>query len=135
VATETPGSGANEAPGLFASLRRFAATAVDILRTRLELLAAEVEEESLRLAQVAFWGLLALFFLALAAVMLTLLVVVVFWDSHRITAIALLCIAYGGAGVAIAAGVRSKLRSGSKLFSASLAEFDKDRERLKTPDV
>ena len=74
-------------------------------------------------------------FLALAAVMLTLLVVVLFWDSHRITAITLLCVAYAGAGVAIAAAVRTRLRSGSKLFSASLAELAKDRERLRSPDA
>ena len=135
MATETPGSGPNEAPGLLAALRRLATTTVDILRTRLELLAVEVEEESLRLAQIAFWGLLALFFIMLAAIMLTLLVVVLFWDSHRVTVICLLAAAYAGIAVAIGFGVRQKLRAGSKLFSASLAELAKDREQLKSRDV
>ena len=135
MATQTPGAGPNEAPGLLASLRRFTTTAVEILRTRLELLAAEVQEESLRLAQLAFWGLLALFFLALGVIMLTLVVVVVFWDSHRVLVAALLAAAYLGVGLAIGVWVRTKLRAGSKLFSASLAELTKDREQLKSPNV
>lgn len=135
MATQTQGPGPSEAPGLLASLRRLTTTAVEILRTRLELLGAEVQEESLRLAQIAFWGLLALFFLVLGVIMLTLVVVVVFWDSHRVMVVALLATAYLGAGLALGVWVRTKLRAGSKLFSASLAELAKDREQLKAPNV
>ena len=135
MAIEPPGPGPNEAPGVLASLRRLTATAVDILRTRLELLAAEVQEEGLRLAQIAFWALLALFFLVLGAIMLTLLVVVLFWDTHRIMVVALLAAVYVGVGLAIGFWVRTKLRAGSKLFSASLAALAKDHEHLTSRDV
>jgi uncharacterized membrane protein YqjE len=135
VATEEPGSGPAAAPGLLASLRNLAADAVAILRTRLELLSAEVEEESLRVARLAFWGLVALLFLAFSLVMLTLLVVVLLWDTHRVMVVALLAVGYLGVGLAIGFWVRSKLHSGSKLFSASLAELAKDHEQLTSRDV
>jgi uncharacterized membrane protein YqjE len=134
VATEPP-PGPSEAPGLLASLRRLAATTVDILRTRLELLAVELQEEGLRLAQIAIMAVVALFFLVLGVIMLTLLLVVLFWETHRVMVVALLAAGYLGLGVAIAFGARSRLRTGTKLFAASLAELSKDRERLRPPDA
>lgn len=135
MATEESATGPDAAPGLLASLRNLAANAVAILRTRLELLGTEVEEESLRLAQLAFWGLVAILFLTFFLIMLTLLVVVLFWDTHRVMVVALLAVGYLGAGLAVGFWVRSKLRSGSKLFSASLAELAKDHEQLTSRHV
>ena len=116
-------------------MRRLAATVIEILHTRLELLAVEVQEEELRLARIVWWGFIALFFLALAVLMLTLLIVVLFWDTHRMPVVALLAGAYGAVGLGLGLWVRAKLRAGSKLFSASLAELAKDRERLMSRDV
>jgi uncharacterized membrane protein YqjE len=130
VATEDPGTGPAAAPGLIASLRNLAANAVAILRTRLELLATELEEESLRLARLAFWGLVALLFFTFALIMLTLLVVVLFWDTHRVLVIALLAFAYLAIAAGIGFRVRAELRTGSKLFSGSLSELAKDGEQL-----
>ena len=120
---------AAQSPGLLASLRNLAATAVGILQTRLELLATEVEEERLRILQLLLWGCAALFFLMLGALMLTLLVVVLFWDSYRVTVILLLAATFLAIGVAVARAVRSKARN-SRLFSGSLSELSKDREQL-----
>ena len=131
MAIQEPGTRPELAPpGLLASLRSLVATAVDILRTRLALLATEVEEEGLRWARLAFLGLTALLLLFLGLITFTLLIVIVFWDSHRILAAGLLTALYLGGGLGIGLYVRSGLRGGSKLFSASLAELDKDRERL-----
>jgi uncharacterized membrane protein YqjE len=122
-------------PGLLASLRSLVATAVDILRTRLALLATEVEEESLRLARLVFLGLIALLLLTLGLLTFTLLIVILFWDTHRIMAGSLLTVLYFGGALGIALYVRSGLRSASRLFSASLAELDKDREKLASRHV
>ena len=130
MAAEESGPDAAQSPGLLASLRNLAATAVGILQTRLELLATEVEEERLRILQLLLWGCAALFFLMLGALMLTLLVVVLFWDSYRAPVILLLAAAFLAIGVAVALAVRGKARS-SRLFSGSLAELSKDREELK----
>jgi uncharacterized membrane protein YqjE len=130
VGTEEQQPGSDPAPGLLASLRSLAANAVGILRTRLELLGTEVEEESLRLAQLAFWALVALLFLTLGLFTFTLLVVVLFWDTHRVMAASLLTALYLMAGIGIGLWVRARLHAGSNLFSASLAELGKDRDKL-----
>ena len=125
-------SGPDAAPshGLLASLRNLVATAVGILQTRLELLATEVEEERLRLLQIALWAVIAVFLLALGILTLTLFVVILFWDTHRVLVTGLLAVLYLVLGAAIGLAARSKARAKSKLFSASLAELAKDREQL-----
>jgi uncharacterized membrane protein YqjE len=135
VATEESRSGPDAAPGLFASVRGFAANALEVLRTRLELLATELEEESVRLARLAFWGAVALLFLGFSLIMVSLLIVVLFWDTHRVAAIAILALGYLGAGLAIGFWVRGNLRARSKLFSASTAELAKDRDQLSSRHV
>lgn len=119
-----------ETPGLLQSLRNFAATLVALLQTRFDLLATELEEERLRLAQVLLWGCVALVFLVLGVVMLTFFVVALFWDTHRVLVSGLLALIYLAIGVAAALVARSRARARSKLFSASLAELATDREQL-----
>jgi len=130
VPAEESGPDAAPSHGLLASLRNLAATAVGILQTRLELLATEVEEERLRLLQIALWAVIAVFLLALGILTLTLFVVILFWDTHRVLVIGLLAVLYLVLGAAIGLAARSKARAKSKLFSASLAELAKDREQL-----
>lgn len=122
--------GAAESPGLLASLRRLAATLVAVLQTRLELLATEVEEERVRLTRLVLLGIAATFFLALGILTLTLFVIVLFWDTHRLLVSGLLAVIYLAAGLAIAFAARREAAARSRLFSASLAELAKDRERL-----
>lgn len=119
-----------QSPGLVQSLRRLAATLVALLQTRLELLATELEEERVRLVQVLLWGCIALAFLLLGVVMLTLFVVVLFWDTHRVLVSGLLALTFIAIGLAAAAVARSRARARSRLFSASLAELANDREQL-----
>jgi uncharacterized membrane protein YqjE len=120
---------------LLASLRSLAASAIAILRTRLDLLATEVEEARVRVARLVFWGVLALVFLSVGLMMFTLLVVVLFWDTYRVTVVALLAVGYFALGLGIVLWVRANLRSGPKLFAASLSEFAKDQEQLTSRDV
>ncbi len=130
MAAEESGPDAAQSPGLLASLRNLAATAVGILKTRLELLATEVEEERLRLLQILFWAVIAVLFLALGILMVTLFFIVLFWDTHRVLMTGILAALYFLLAVVIGRAVCSMARAKSKLFSASLAELAKDRERL-----
>ena len=130
MAAEESGPDAAQSPGLLASLRNLAATAVGILQTRLELLATEVEEERLRLLQIVFWAVIAVFFLVLGILMVTLFFVVLFWDTHRVLVTGMLAALFLALGVVTGLAVRSRARAKSKLFSASLAELAKDREQL-----
>lgn len=111
-----------QSPGLVQSLRRLAATLIALLQTRLELLANELEEERVRLVQVLLWGCIALAFLLLGVVMLTLFVVVLFWDTHRVLVsglLALTFIAIGLAAVAVALSFSTKHRPSLDLGRAA----------------
>lgn len=118
--------------GLMASVRRLLSTATSIASTRLELLANELHEERLRLTQMLFFALSALFCFGMAMLLLTLLVVVLFWDEHRLAALGVMSALFLASGALMIALLRSKAEAGSKLFSASLAELAKDREQLGT---
>ena len=130
MAADESGPDAARSTGLLASLRNLAATVAEVLQTRLELLANEVEEERLRLLQIVSWAAISMFFLALGILMATLFVVVLFWDTHRVLVTGLLAVLYLGAGVAAGLAARRRARGRSKLFSGSLAELAKDREQL-----
>jgi uncharacterized membrane protein YqjE len=116
--------------GLFASVKTLASTLLGIAQTRLELLASEMEEDRLRMARLMFLSLLAFFFFCLGMVLITLLIIAVFWDTYRLLTIGLIAAIYIGLAVGLAVYVMRELRRKPKLFSASLAEFIKDRAML-----
>ena len=116
--------------GLLTSLKQLVATLVAVVQTRLELLANEVQAEKLRLTQLLLLCISALFFLACAVLLLTVLVVVALWDTHRLLAIGGFAALYLGMGVGFALAARARASAGTQLFVASLAEFEKDRDRL-----
>lgn len=126
---QEPGSG-EAAGGIIQSLRNLAATLVGVLHTRLELLVTEIEEERVRLLQLVLWGAGALFFLGVAFLLLVMLLIVVFWDSHRIVVIAVLAGLALAAGIGMAVGARHRMHGRSRLFSASLDELARDRDQL-----
>lgn len=119
-------------PGLMGSVRRLLSTLTSIVSTRLELLANELQEERLHLTQMLFFALLALFCFGMGILLLTVFIVVLFWDDHRLAALGVLSALFFVLGALIAALLRSKAQAKSRLFSASLAELAKDRERLGT---
>ncbi len=120
----------SEGRGLLDSGKRLLATLVGLLTTRLELLANEWEEERLRLAQLFFFSLFAMFCCATGALLLTALIVVIFWDEHRIATLAIMGMFFLASGAGMVMLVRNRLERGSKLFAASLTELGKDSEFL-----
>jgi uncharacterized membrane protein YqjE len=119
--------------GLLFSSRRLLAAGVMILRTRLEILAAELEEEKLRLSAIALTGALAVFFLCFGIIFLVVFLTVLFWDSRLLvlgTATALFFVF----GIAALMRVASEIRAKSELFSGSLAELRRDLEALRSPE-
>jgi len=123
-----PGTPADS--GLLAALRRLATTVVDLLRTRLGLLAAELEEERGRVVRFLILAVSAGFFLALGIVSLTFFVILLAWESRPVLVAGLLTAAYLVIGVVLAVKARSIIFTKSGLFSASLAELKKDRDGL-----
>lgn len=131
--SDTP-SGARAAPpggGLAASLRRLVATLIEILQTRLELLATEYEEERAWLRSLLLYAVVAVFFLAFGTLLLTLFVVLLFWDEYRLIAVGGVALFYLLVGLGAWALLRAKARSRPRFLSATIAELGKDRAALR----
>jgi uncharacterized membrane protein YqjE len=121
---------AEKSAGLMESLKRLASTLTSIVSTRLELLASELQEERLWLTQMSLYALFAIFCFGMGLLLLTIFVVVLFWDDHRLAVLGGLCILFIVLGALMANILRVKARSRPKLFSVSIAELSKDREQL-----
>lgn len=119
-----------ESTGLIESSKRVAGTLLAILQTRLELLSNEIEEERLRVGQMLFYASITLFFFGLSIMLLTALVVVVFWDNHRLLVLGIFAALYFVAGLLLLNALRRAAEQKPVLFSASLAELTDDRNRL-----
>jgi uncharacterized membrane protein YqjE len=123
-----------EDPGLINSLRGVVSTLIDIVSTRLELLANEWEEERLYLTRMLLISLSMLFCFGLGIILLTFFIIVIFWDDHRLAVLGLLTVLFFAMGALMALLLRHTVSSKAKLFSVSLAELTKDREQLGAKD-
>ncbi|MBW8077775.1 MAG: phage holin family protein [Gallionella sp.] len=121
---------AEQRAGLMESVKRLAVTLSAIVSTRLELLSNELQEERLYLARVFFLSVSAAFCFGLAVLLLTVFIVVLFWDDHRLAALGSLSVFFLCLGASVLVLLRGQKRAKSKLFSTSLAELAKDREQL-----
>ncbi|MBW8458511.1 MAG: phage holin family protein [Thiobacillus sp.] len=119
-----------ESRGLLDSLSTLAATLVAIVHTRLELLSADLEEDRLHVLSLLVLALAALFFIGVGVVLAAILLVVAFWDSHRLLALGSLAGFFLAAGVGAWAYALHKARTKPRLFAASLSELVKDRQQL-----
>jgi len=115
---------------MLGSVRELARSLLSIVETRARLAANELEEQAVRLVEIALWFALAILFLSVALVFLSVLVLLAFWDSNRMFAAGLLAVLYLGVGGACAVVARGRLRERPALFSATVAELGKDLEHL-----
>ena len=118
------------AGGLFESLKTLSVSLVGIVHTRLELLSTDIAEEREHLITLLLLVQLALFFLGVGILLLALLIVVAFWESHRLLALGGLTGLFLLASAGTAWLAVHKTRTRPRLFEASLAELSKDRQHL-----
>jgi uncharacterized membrane protein YqjE len=59
-----------------------------------------------------------------------LVIIFVFWDTHRVLASIVVTSAFFAIAIVAGAVLRSKVRSKPRLLDATLAELAKDREQL-----
>lgn len=123
-------SASTRGTGLWASLQRLLATSAEILHTRVDILSTELEEEGLRIKELLLYERASLFFFGLGLLLATLFVILAFWDTHRLSVLAAFAVFYMAIGAGIALVARHKLKTRPRLFSATLSELGKDRDRL-----
>jgi uncharacterized membrane protein YqjE len=116
--------------GLLRSLGNLLATIVGIAHTRMELLTTELQEEVHRVGEILVWTLIALLAAGIGLFMAALVVIFLFWDTHRLLAsIAVTAVFFVIALVAVGV-MRTKVRHKPKMLDGTLAELAKDRELL-----
>ena len=121
-------------PRLAESLHGIIDAGLQTAQTRLELLAVELQEEKLRLTGLALNTVLAGLLLGFGLVFLMIFLTVLFWEEHRLLALGISTAVCIGGGLLAASNAARAFRSGTKLFTASLAEFARDRAALRKPD-
>jgi uncharacterized membrane protein YqjE len=128
VSDETPGYA--PAGGLRRALARVGVAMVELARTRLELAALDFSEERERTKLRLILAIVAATFLAFAVLCASALIVVMFWDTHRIAAIGAVTAAHFAIGAGALLRLRASQRTAPPPFQASLAELERDRQWL-----
>lgn len=116
--------------GLLGSIKRLLSTLTSVASTRLELLANELYEERLHLEQMLLYFVSALFCFGMTIMLLTVFIVVLYWDDHRLLLLGGLSTVFLVAGLMLAMRLQKIMQNKSKLFSVSLAELAKDKYLL-----
>ncbi len=132
MAPQNGAEAASRPTGFFDLVRSLVSTVIGLLQTRLDLACTELEEERERLKEIVLLAAILFFCAALGVLLLTVLVVTIFWDSHRFYVLGGFAVFYLGVALIAARMIRRKALSRPKLFSATLAELAKDSERLRS---
>jgi uncharacterized membrane protein YqjE len=116
--------------GLLDSLTAFAASLVAIIHTRLDLMSTDLEEEREHWQSLLVLTLTALFCLGVGVILVTILFVVIFWDTHRLLVLGAFAGLFLAGGALAWRFAVNKAKTKPKLFAASLSELLKDRQQL-----
>lgn len=119
-------------PDLLARVRRLGVTLLDLLQTRVELLAIELEEEKHRLIAVLIWVAALIFFGMLAVILITFAIVAACPAPARPWILAGFCLLYAGLAVRAAFQLRKQLRDRPAPFAGSVSELKKDAKWLRS---
>ena len=112
------------------SAARLGASLLGMARTRLELASIEFAEERNRIQQQLALLIAASGLLMFAVLFAATWVIVYFWDTNRLTAIAIVALVFAAAGTVLLLLRSQAARAAPTPFSATIAEFDRDRVAL-----
>lgn len=112
------------------SPRRLGVVLLRLLRSHVELLGIELQEQKAQIIRLAILAGLTLVFALLLLLGLSALLVLAFWDSHRLLVCAALCVFYLGAGAFCLLRLSAELDHDAPPFQASVDELARDQERL-----
>ena len=121
--------------GLLHSIKHLAQSLIGAAQTRLEILATDLEEERVRLEQMLLVALAAAFCLIMGVVLCVALIVLFYWDTHRLAAVGILAAGFLGTGALLGWILRDKAKSRPKPFAATRGELAKDRDMLREPEA
>jgi uncharacterized membrane protein YqjE len=117
--------------GLTGSLRQLASSLAATLHSRVELFALEIGRERDRAVRLVVIAVAGLFFFMLAAFTATVLVIIVFWDSHRIAAAGTLFLIDLVAGLLLLKLARKEAAKAARPFESTREQLRQDRDALR----
>lgn len=121
------------AGGLLNSAQNFLNLWLRLLHTRIQIVATEFEEERERIKMLVLYGVLALVFISLGLITLTLFVTLWLWELYGVQALGIIGLILLATGIGIALRARHHERCRPRLFATTLAELSKDRQTLRDP--
>lgn len=116
------------------SARALGASLLALLQARVELAGVELAEEAEHGKRLVVLAVVAAFFLGAGLVLFAFLVVVLFWETHRLAAIAGVTLAYSGVGAWALLRLRRIARERPPPFSATRSEFRNDLDMIRGRD-
>jgi uncharacterized membrane protein YqjE len=116
--------------GLLGSANHLLAVLVSAAETRVGILATELQEERVRLGRLLLVGGAALFCLGLGTVLLSVFLVVLYWDSDRLAVLGLLSGLFLGLGVVNAVVLAIIARGQKRPLGETVEVLAKDRQSL-----
>jgi len=122
-----------QAGGLASALRDVAGSVFAMASTRVELAAVEMQEAAQRGMRIAVLALVGALFALLALAFAGAFVVVVFWDTHRIAAMAAVLAVYAGIATFAMARAVALARSMPRPLDETRRTLAADRELFRTP--
>ena len=123
---------ADKPRGLVTSLSGVVSSVLALARTRIELLAVELQQEKVRLIDLLLRAAVAVVLALLALGTLTAGLVYLLWPWSPLAAFAGLTLLYAVGATWLLLGIRRELKGGSKPFAGTLAELEKDRACFRT---
>lgn len=126
----SPDPQTDRAGGLFGSIRRLMANLLEVLQTRLEILSLDITEERFHLARMVVVILAVLFCFQVGVFLAVLFIVLSAADEHQLAAIGIAAFVLLFLAVVGALWLWRWLKTRPPLFAATIAELQKDRDRM-----
>jgi len=129
----TPGAtvgSSQPALGVMDSIRTGLATTARLVRTRLDIISIELEEQREWLQSMVLLAVTGVFCVSIGLVIFTLFIVALFWESHPLAVLGGFSALYLGVGAWAVVTFRSKMSARPKLFTTTSGELLKDEAQL-----
>ncbi|MES2354708.1 MAG: phage holin family protein [Pseudomonadota bacterium] len=120
-----------EGAGLLDAVRALGGTLFALIRTRVELIATELEEEKERRKEMLVLAGIAALFIGMSLLLAAFFFVVLFWDTHRLLAAGAVTLIYAAIGVGALLRWRQKIRNSPPAFAMTSSEFESDWKALR----
>ena len=105
------------------TIRAMMANWIAIVKTRVEIISTEIEEQREWLQATVIMAVAAGFLISLGLIVMTFFVVVIFWETARLWVLGGFTVLYLGGGVLLAAILRQRVQTRPRFLSTTASEL------------